>query len=100
MLEVIKRAAVGDVRYHCAQLQGRHRNSLAVRAHLAHPAELLGNRFIGIGSRLLARDIVARQFAQAILMSVISDLIETQLAAKRFEICVVRSEEHTSELQS
>src|SRR6185312_16095831 len=89
MLQVIKRAAVGNGRDQGAQLQWGHGNAFAKRAHSAYSAVLGGNHMVGILAQLLSGDVVTRQLTQAELVGVIGHLLKSQLASYRFEISIV-----------
>ena len=54
MLQVVKRAAVGDGGNHGAQLQRRHGNAFSEGAHLADAAELGRNLLLRVGAEVFA----------------------------------------------
>ncbi len=89
MLQVVERATIGNRRNHGAQLQRGHGDAFAEGAHLADAAEFLRNHFVGITAQLLARDVVPGEFAEPVFVSVVGDLLKTELASERFEVSVV-----------
>ncbi len=76
------------------------RNAFAEAAHLADAAQARRNFLLGIIAEMFSRDMVAGQFAQAVLMSVGADLLESQLAAHRFKIGVVGMRQRRSQVHA
>src|SRR5690349_19354897 len=97
MLQVIKRASVGDGRDERAELQGRHGNAFTKRAHLAHAAETGVEFMIGEGAKVLAFNAVTGKLAQTELVGVIADLGEAETAADSLKVSVVGVRERFSE---
>ena len=98
MLQVIKRAAIGDGRNHRTQLQRGHGDAFAERAHLPYATQLRRDLFFGINSHLLARDVVSRQLAQAELMRVEAYFFKTQLPAQRLKIRIVGARQRRGQI--
>ena len=90
MLQVEERAAVGDRRNQGAQLQRSHRNTFAERAHLANAAQSGRDFLFRISAELFAVNLVAGQFTESELVSIVADLVKTELASNRFEIRIIR----------
>src|SRR5437763_16267917 len=89
MLQVIKRAAVGDGGNQRAELQWGHRDALAERAHFPYATQLSRNNFFRINSQVFTRDVITGQLAQSELMRVVADLLEAQAPTDSFEVGVV-----------
>src|SRR5271166_2288990 len=90
MLQIIERAAISDGRDQRAKLQRGDGNAFAEGAHLPDAAKFGGDFFVGINPELLTGYAIASQLAEAVLMRVITDFFKSQLAAKGFEIRIVR----------
>src|SRR6266404_5852193 len=89
MLQVVKRAAIGDGRYQRAQLQRRHGDAFTKRAHLAHAAQAGWQLARGKYSKVLAFNVVTGQFAQAELVGVRADFGKAQAASHGLKISIV-----------
>ena len=63
MLEIVERPPVGNGRYHGAQLQRSHGDSLAEGAHAADAALACRNSLIRVGAQLFAGDVPPRKLA-------------------------------------
>ena len=89
MLQVVEGSAVGDSRYHCAQLQRGHGHAFTEGAHFAHAAHLFRDYSIGVNAWLFASDVVSGQFAQAVFVRVVGDLLKPELASQSLEVGIV-----------
>ena len=89
VLEVIKRASVGDGGNQRAELQRRHGNAFTKRAHLAYAAETGVELMIGEGAEMLAFNAVTGKLTESKLVRVIADLGKAEAASDGLKISVV-----------
>src|SRR5437016_402439 len=80
MLQVVHGAAVCHRCDQRSQLQRRHGNAFAEGAHLPYPAQLRGNLFLGINTRLLTLNVITGELAQSVTTGIVRDLLEPELA--------------------
>src|SRR5437588_8283421 len=90
MLQVVEGSSVGDRCGESTELQRRHADAFAERAHAAYTALCSGNLFIRIGAEVLAGDIVASEFAESEFVRVVLHAVEAETAPKDFKVRVVR----------
>src|ERR1700691_1116800 len=98
MLQVVKRATIGDGGNHGAQLERGHGHSLPEGTHLANSAQFFGNYFVRVGSQLLARNVITGKLAQAILMGIEGYFLKTELTSQGFEISIIRMRQRLSQV--
>src|SRR5262249_13881758 len=90
MLEVIQSPAISNGRNQCPKLQWGHGDAFAKGAHFANATEFGRNLGVRIRAQLLAGDVISGKFPESELMGVIADFFETELAAKRLEVGIIR----------
>ena len=100
VLQVVKRAAVGDGGNHGSQLQRRHGDAFSEGAHFPYATELGRNLFLRVGAHLLARDFVSREFAQSVLVGVEADFLKSQAASQSLEVGVVGMSQGSSKIHA
>src|SRR5689334_12733397 len=89
MLEVVERASIGHGGDQRAELQGRHGNAFAERAHLAYAAELGGKLRGGEDAEVLAFNVVSGKLTEPELVGIIADLGKAKTATHGLKVSVV-----------
>src|SRR5438270_3312085 len=90
MLQVVEGSTIGDRSGESTELQGRHADAFAERAHAAYTALCRGDLFVRIGAEVFASDIVAGEFAESEFVRVVLHAVEAKTAPKYFKVRVVR----------
>src|SRR6185437_16850759 len=89
MLQIVKRAAVGDRGYHGAQLQRRHGNAFSEGAHFAYATQPGRNLVLRISAEVFALNVVSGQFTQSELVGVKADFFKSQFASQGLKVGVI-----------